>query len=94
MNLRDRLVRLKEEGKLVVLFFGPHSDGYLARILRVGTDYVEFEAHDAEETVVAHEIRPLGLLAGVTVSSVERAREQLELLYAREADKPSEQPES
>ena len=85
MHMRDRLVRLKDEGRLVVLYFGPHQDSYLARILRVGQDYIEFEACDPDETVVAHQIMPLGMLAGVTVSSVERQREQLELLLEREA---------
>ena len=86
MNLRDRLLRLKDENRLVVLFFGPHHDSYLCRILRVGSDYVEFEACDPDETVVAHQIMPLGLLSGVTVSSVERHREQLEVLFAQELE--------
>lgn len=86
MNLRDRLLRLREEGRLVVLFFAPHQDSYLARLVRVGADYVEFEACDPDETVVAHHIMPLNLLCGVTISSVERQREQLELLYAQESE--------
>lgn len=86
MNLRDRLLRLREEGRLVVLFFAPHQDSYLARVLRVGADYIEFEACDPDETVVAHHIMPLTLLTGVTISSVERHREQLELLYAQESE--------
>ena len=84
MHLRDRLIRLKDDGRLVVLYFGPHQDSYLARILRVGHDYLEFEACDPDETVVAHQIMPLGLLSGITVSSIERQREQLQLLLERE----------
>lgn len=84
MHLRDRLIRLKDDGRLVVLYFGPHQDSYLARILRVGQDYLEFEACDPDETVVAHQIMPLGLLSGITVSSIERQREQLQLLLERE----------
>ena len=34
MHLRDRLIRLKDEGRLVVLYFGPHQDSFLARLLR------------------------------------------------------------
>lgn len=94
MNLRDRLLRLKEEGKLVVLLFGPQPEAYLARLLRIGADYVEFEACDVDETVLAHEIRPLGMLTGITVSSVERTREQLELLYAKESEQESGKPEA
>lgn len=84
MHLRDRLIRLKDEGRLVVLYFGPHQDSYLARILRVGHDYIEFEACEPDETVSAHQIMPLGMLSGVTVSSIERQREQLQLLLERE----------
>jgi hypothetical protein len=84
MNMRDRLLRLKDEQKLVVLYFAPHQESYLARIIRVGSDYLEFEACDPDETVVAHQIMPLGLLSGVVVSSVERQREQLEVVYGRE----------
>lgn len=86
MNLRDRLLRLKEEGRLVVLIFGPHQDSFLSRLLWVGLDYIEFEACDPDETVVAHHIMPLSLLVGVTVSSIERHREQLEVLLARETE--------
>lgn len=90
MHLRDRLIRLKDEGRLVVLYFGPHQDSFLARILRVGADYIEFEACDPDETVVAHQIMPLGLLSGVTVSSIERQREQLQLLLERETESSDE----
>ena len=85
MHLRDRLLRLKDDGRLVVLYFGPHQDSFLARLLRVGHDYVEFEACDPDETVIAHQIMPLGLLSGITVSSIERQREQLQLLLERES---------
>ncbi len=84
MHLRDRLIRLKDDGKLVVLYFGPHQESYLARLLRVGQDYMEFEACDPDETTVSHHIMPLGLLSGVTVSSIDRHREQLEVLFGRD----------
>lgn len=86
MHLRDRLVRLKDDGHLVVLYFAPHQDSYLARILRVGSDYIEFEACDPDETVVSHHIMPLGLLGGVTVSSIERHRELLEVMFVKETE--------
>ena len=90
MNMRDRLLRLREDGRLVVLYFAPHQDSYLARLLRVGSDYIEFEACDPDETVVAHHIMPLNLLCGVTVSSLERHREQLEVLYGKETEAEAE----
>jgi hypothetical protein len=86
MTLRDRLLRLKDENKLVVLYFGPHAESHLSRMLRVGQDYVEFEACEPDGSVMAHHIMPLSLLAGVTVSSVERHREQLEVLFEQEAE--------
>lgn len=86
MHLRDRLIRLKDENRLVVLYFGPHQDAYLARLLRVGHDYLEFEVCEPDETVTAHQIMPMSLLCGVTVSSVERQREQLELLLERQTE--------
>lgn len=86
MTLRDRLIRLKDDNKLIVLHFGPHAEAYLARLLRVGQDYLEFEACEPDGTAVAHQIMPLGLLTGVTVSSVERHREALELLFEQEAE--------
>ena len=90
MHLRDRLIRLKDEGRLVVLYFGPHQDSFLARLLRVGHDYLEFESCDPDETVIAHQIMPLGLLSGITVSSIERQREQLQLLLERETESSDE----
>jgi hypothetical protein len=89
MNMRDRLLRLKDENRLIVLYFAPHQESYLARLLRVGADYIEFEACDPDETVVAHQIMPLSLLTGITVSSVERHREQLEVIYGREEAPPA-----
>lgn len=86
MTLRDRLLRLKDDQKLVVLTFGPHLESFLARILRVGQDYIEFEACEPDETVMSHHVVPLSLLTGVTISSVQRAREQLELLLERETE--------
>jgi hypothetical protein len=90
MHLRDRLIRLQDEGRLVVLYFGPHQDSFLARLLRVGHDYIEFESCDPDETVIAHQIMPLGLLSGITVSSIERQREQLQLLLERETESSDE----
>ncbi|MNS22197.1 hypothetical protein D3C72_539800 [compost metagenome] len=86
MNLRDRLLRLKDENRLVVMYFGPQGEGFRARLLRVGQDYVEFEACEPDGTVVGHHIIPTGLLTGVTVSSVERSRETFEVLFGQEAE--------
>lgn len=86
MHLRDRLLRLKDEGRLIVLTFGPHQEAYLAKLLRLGQDYIEFEACEPDETVVGHHIMPLAMLTGITVSSVERQREQLQLLFEKEVE--------
>ena len=77
---------------LVVLFFGPHLESFLARILRVGQDYIEFEACEPDETVMSHHLMPLSLLSGVTISSVQRQREQLELLLERETEAGGDSP--
>lgn len=84
MTIRDRLKALLDEGILVELFFAPANNYYLARILRVGQDYVEFDAYDDEENVIAHNIMPLQLLTGVTTSSIERSRDRLEILFRSE----------
>ncbi|MNY02275.1 hypothetical protein D3C86_1348420 [compost metagenome] len=86
MTLRDRLRKIMDEGDLVELFFAPTNNYYLARITRVGQDYIEFDACDEEENVVAHNLMPLQLLIGITTSSVDRNREKLELLLRRDAE--------
>jgi len=84
MTIRDRLKKLLDDGAMVELFFAPSNSYYLARISRVGQDYVEFDAFDVEENVVAHNIMPLQLLTGITTTSIERSRERLELLLRNE----------
>lgn len=86
MTMRERLKRLLDDGDLVELYFGPSNSYYLARLTRVGHDYLEFDACDEEENVVAHNIMPLQLLIGVTTTSNERNREKLELLLRRESE--------
>lgn len=86
MNFRDRLSKLMDEGDLIELYFAPTNNYYLARLTRVGTDYLEFDACDEEENVVAHNLMPLNLLIGVTTSSSDRNREKLELLLRRDAE--------
>lgn len=84
MTIRDRLRKLEEDGALVELFFAPSNSYYLAKITRVGQDYVEFDAFDEEENVIAHNIMPLHLLTGITTTSIERSRERLELVFKSE----------
>ncbi len=84
MTIRDRLRKLLDDGVLVELFFAPSSSYYLAKITRVGQDYVEFDAFDEEENTVAHNIMPLNLLTGITTTSIERSRERLELVFKSE----------
>jgi hypothetical protein len=86
MTMRDRLNKLLDEGELVELYFAPSNNYYLAKLTHVGTDFVEFNACDEEENVVAHNIMPLHLLVGVTTSSTDRNREKLELLMRRDAE--------
>lgn len=86
MTLRDRLRKIMDEGDLVELFFAPTNNYYLARLTRIGQDYIEFDACDEEENVVAHNLMPLQLLIGITTSSVDRNREKLELLLRRDAE--------
>lgn len=84
MTIRERLKRLLDDGNLIELYFAPSNNYYLAKVTRVGEDYVEFDAYDEEENVVAHNIMPLHLLMGITTMSTERNREQLELLLRKE----------
>lgn len=85
MTIRDRLKRLLDDGLVVELFFAPGNHYYLAKLTRVGQDYVEFDALDEEENSIAHNIMPLGLLTCITTSSAERNREKLEILLNYEA---------
>ncbi len=84
MTIRDRLRKLLDDEVLVELFFAPSNSYYLAKITRVGQDYVEFDAFDEEENIVAHNIMPLQLLTGITTTSIERSRERLELMFKNE----------
>ncbi|HEY9899534.1 MAG TPA: hypothetical protein V6D00_10160 [Pantanalinema sp.] len=86
MTLRDRLRKIMDEGDLVELFFAPTNNYYLARLTRIGQDYIEFDACDEEENVVAHNLMPLQLLVGITTSSIDRNREKLELILRRDAE--------
>lgn len=83
MTIRDRLKRLLDDGVLVELFFAPANSCYLARVTRVGQDYVEFDAYDEEENLIAHNIMPLGLITGITTTSMERSRERFEMLFKK-----------
>ena len=84
MTIRDRLKNLLENQVTVELYFAPANSYYLAKLTRVGQDYVEFDAYDDEENVIAHNIMPLHLLTGVTTASIERNRDRLEMLFKSE----------
>ncbi len=90
MTIRDRLRALLDAGQMVELFFAPANNYYLAKITRVGQDYVEFDAYDDDENVIAHNIMPVQLLLGITTASIERSRDRLENLFRSEhpSDKP------
>jgi len=84
--LRDRLNQLLDRGELVELYFAPASTYFLARLTQVGQDFIEFDACDEEEHVIAHNLVPLSLLMTVTTASTERSREKLEILLRRDAE--------
>ena len=84
MTIRDRLKKLLDDGLLVELFFAPAHSYYLAKITRVGQDYVEFDAYSEDDNVIAHNIMPLQLLTGITTTSIERSRERLEIVFKSE----------
>ncbi len=86
MHLRDRLIRIKEEGQLVGLSFVGVPHPHLSRILRVGTDYLEFEVCTPDGAFLSQHLMPLQLLTGVVLASVERQRHTLEGLYRRELE--------
>ncbi len=86
MTIRERLKRLLDESNLIELYFAPTHNYYLAKVTRVGEDYLEFDAYDEEENVVAHNIMPLHLLMGITTMSTDRNREKLELLLSTEVE--------
>jgi len=80
MTMRDRLIQLLDDKKRVELYFGDSGNCYLADLIGVGEDYVEFNALNEEEDPVAHNIMPLDLLVGITVWSSDLDREKLERL--------------
>ena len=86
MTLRDRLKKLLDDGELIELYFAPTNNCYLARLTRIGQDYLEFDAYDEEEEAVAHNLMPLNLLIGVTTNSSERNRMKLDLLLRRDTE--------
>ena len=94
MTIRERLKRLLDDGNLIELYFAPSNNYYLAKVTRVGEDYVEFDAYDEEENVVAHNIMPLHLLMGITTMSTDRNREKLELLLRKEVEGESQRGNS
>lgn len=94
MTIRERLKRLLDDANLIELYFAPSNNYYLAKVTRVGEDYVEFDAYDEEENVVAHNIMPLNLLMGITTMSTDRNREKLELLLRKEVEGESQRGNS
>lgn len=94
MTIRDRLQRLLDEGQLVELYFAPGHNYFLAKLTRIGLDYVEFDAFDEEENMIAHNIMPLPLLAGITTCSSERNREKLDRLLKEEGEDASRRASS
>lgn len=86
MTMRDRLISLMEQKLMVELYFAPGNTYYMAKILQVGEDFVEFEAYDeSQDIAIAHNILPLSCLNGVTVNSIECERERLEKLLRLDA---------
>lgn len=80
MVLRDRLIQLSETSHSVRIYSGRGDDYYVARIVRVGHDYVEFEAYrDGEKW--GEVLMLLADVRRVEVFNVDAARSDLDRLY-------------
>ena len=80
MVLRDRLIQLSESGHAVRIYSGRGDDYYAARIVRVGHDYLEFEAYrDGEKW--GEVLMLLADVRRVEVFNVDAARSDLNRLY-------------
>jgi hypothetical protein len=87
MVFRDRLIQLSETNQLVRIFTGRGDDFYVARIVRVGHDYMEFEAYrDGEKW--GEVLMALGDVRRVEVFNIDAARTDLNRLYQSSTDRP------
>ncbi|MBC7544162.1 MAG: hypothetical protein H7338_15685 [Candidatus Sericytochromatia bacterium] len=85
MVLRDRLIQLSEGSHSVRIYSGRGDDYYVARIVRVGHDYLEFEAYrDGEKW--GEVLMLLADVRRVEVFNVDSARNDLDRLYKSSSD--------
>jgi hypothetical protein len=89
MVLRDRLVQLSETNQLIRIYTGRGDDFYVARLVRVGHDYLEFEAYREGEKW-GEVLMLLADVRRVEVFNVDAARNDLDRLYHSSRDKTSE----
>jgi hypothetical protein len=87
MVLRDRLIQLSEANQLIRIYSGRGDDFYVARIVRVGHDYLEFEAYRQGEKW-GEVLMLLVDVRRIEVFNVDAARNDLDRLYQSSSDKP------
>ena len=87
MVLRDRLIQLSETNHTVRIYSGRADDYYVARIMRVGHDYVEFEAYRTGEKW-GEVLMLLADVRRVEIFNVDHARTDLDRLYQSSRDVP------
>jgi hypothetical protein len=85
MVLRDRLIQLSDSNQLVRIYTGRGDDYYVARIVRVGHDYLEFEAYRAGEKW-GEVLMALGDVRRVEIFNIDAARSDLNRLYESSRD--------
>lgn len=89
MVLRDRLIQLSEANQLIRIYSGRGDDFYVARIVRVGHDYLEFEAYRQGEKW-GEVLMLLADVRRIEVFNVDAARIDLDRLYQSSSDHPAE----
>lgn len=87
MVLRDRLIQLSEANQLIRIYSGRGDDFYVARIVRVGHDYLEFEAYRQGEKW-GEVLLLLADVRRIEVFNADAARIDLDRLYQSSGDRP------
>ncbi len=80
MQFNGKLEAFARENKVIHIVF-ENSDVYRARILNVGDDFVEFEALNEHNVVLAHNIRWLYRIRCIMLDSTVATRSELEKMF-------------
>jgi len=88
MTLRDRLIKLEENGQMVRIFGYRDEDYYICRIRHVGYDYIELEAYWEGEKW-SEVLMVLSDVRRVEIYNVFAAREDLQRLFDETTDSAS-----